>query len=494
MKMIKTLVFIPSSMLLLVVLCLFGGIDAAQAQGCSQPSNLTSNVLSPGTVSLSWSAIGGAVNYTLQYRLGSSGIWTNGGTMTTTNKVLTNLLPERVYTWRVRASCSSYSSVATFNSGGGISGNVDCSAPSNLVHTTLTATSVSLGWSSIVGVFNYSVQYRVANATTWLNGGTVTGTSLTLGGLVAGRTYQWRVKASCSVYSSTTTFTVGSSSGGGGGSTTCSAPSNTNTNLIMNTSAQVSWEPQGGVLNYTVQYRLASSATYVTVGTVTSASTTITGLQAGQNYVWRVKANCSPYSSDVQFSTTGTAIGGGGTGGSTSCSSPSNTNTNLVLSNSAQVSWEPQGGALNYTVQYRLATSFSYITLGTVTSSSVTITGLSAGREYVWRVKANCSPYGSDVQFSTPFSSGFTMGMPNNSANSVRVFPNPVSADLVQVQTEGNGGQIFILNTAGQVVANEVIMEGIQPIDVSRLNNGIYFVRVQDAAGKSQVQKLVVAH
>lgn len=396
MKMIKTLVFIPSSMLLLVVLCLFGGIDAAQAQGCSQPSNLTSNVLSPGTVSLSWSAIGGAVNYTLQYRLGSSGIWTNGGTMTTTNKVLTNLLPERVYTWRVRASCSSYSSVATFNSGGGISGNVDCSAPSNLVHTTLTATSVSLGWSSIVGAFNYSVQYRVANATTWLNGGTVTGTSLTLGGLVAGRTYQWRVKASCSVYSSTTTFTVGSSSGGGGGSTTCSAPSNTNTNLIMNTSAQVSWEPQGG--------------------------------------------------------------------------------------------------ALNYTVQYRLATSFSYITLGTVTSSSVTITGLSAGREYVWRVKANCSPYGSDVQFSTPFSSGFTMGMPNNSANSVRVFPNPVSADLVQVQTEGNGGQIFILNTAGQVVANEVIMEGIQPIDVSRLNNGIYFVRVQDAAGKSQVQKLVVAH
>ena len=149
MKMIKTLFFTPSSMLLLVVFCLFGGINAAQAQGCSQPSNLTSNVLSAGTVSLRWSGIGGAVNYTLQYRLGSSGIWTNGGTMTTTNKVLTNLLPQRVYTWRVRASCSTFSSVATFNSGGGISGNVDCSAPSNLVHTTLTATSVSLGHPSL---------------------------------------------------------------------------------------------------------------------------------------------------------------------------------------------------------------------------------------------------------------------------------------------------------------------------------------------------------
>jgi Secretion system C-terminal sorting domain/Fibronectin type III domain len=395
MKMIKTLFFSSSSMVLLIVLWLFGGINAAEAQGCSQPSNLTSNVLSPGTVSLRWSAISGAVNYTLQYRLGTSGTWTNGGTMTTTNKVLSNLVPERVYTWRVRASCSSYSSVATFNSGGGISGNVDCSAPSNLIHTTLTATSVALGWSSIVGAFNYSVQYRVANTTIWLNAGTVSGTSMTLGGLVVGTTYQWRVKASCSVYSSITTFTVGSTSGGGG---------------------------------------------------------------------------------------------------STSCSAPSNTNTNLVLSNSAQVSWEPQGGALNYTVQYRLASSLTYITLGTVTGSSVTITGLSAGREYVWRVKANCSPYGSDVQFSTPFFSGLLLSTPTNSTSNLRVFPNPVSADLVQVQTEGNGGQIFILNTAGQVVANEVITEGIQPIDVSRLNNGIYFVRVQDAAGKSQVQKLVVAH
>lgn len=493
MKMIKTLFFSPSNLLLLLALCLFGGINAAQAQGCSQPSNLTSTLLSPGTVSLSWSANSGAVNYTLQYRLGTTGAWTNGGTIATTNQVLANLLPERVYSWRVKASCSTYSSVATFNSGGGISGNVDCSAPSNLVHTALTANSVSLGWSAIVGAFYYSVQYRAAGALAWINAGSVPGTSLTIGSLIAGTTYEWRAKASCSVYSSITTFSVGTSSGGGG-SAICSAPSNTNTNLVLNTSAQVSWEPEIGALNYTVQYRLESSATYLTAGTFTSSSATISGLQPGLAYVWRVKANCSPYGSDVQFSTTGIATGGGGTGGSTICSSPSNTNTDLVLSTSAQVSWEPQGGALNYVVQYRLATSFSYITVGTVSGSTATIAGLIAGREYVWRVKANCSPYGSDVQFSTHFALASTAAVPTNSVRNVRVFPNPVSANLVQVQTEGNGGQIFILNTAGQVVANEVIMEGIQPIDVSRLNNGIYFVRVQDAAGKSQVQKLVVAH
>lgn len=85
---------------------------------CSQPSNLTSTVVAGGTVSLSWSAQSGATFYRVQYRVGNSGTWLNGGAVTTTNQVLTGLLPETVYTWRVRANCSTFSSVATFTTGG----------------------------------------------------------------------------------------------------------------------------------------------------------------------------------------------------------------------------------------------------------------------------------------------------------------------------------------------------------------------------------------
>ncbi|NJL76816.1 MAG: T9SS type A sorting domain-containing protein [Saprospiraceae bacterium] len=277
------------------------------AQGCSQPSNLNSNVISTNSVELSWSAISGARNYTVQYRIGESGRWTTAPRTMTTSLVLTGLQPNTVYSWRVKASCSTYSSFAKFNTGGGVGGNVSCSQPSNLTSSGLSTTSVQLSWSAIEGALNYTVQYRPGSTGAWLNGGTTNGTSLTLTGLQPNTLYTWRVTASCSDYSSVTEFTTGSTNGGGGGggggSTSCSAPSNTNTDAVFPTSANVSWEAQFDATNYIVQYRLETATSYITAGTTTNTQTTITGLQPGREYVWRVKASCSPYGSDVQFST-----------------------------------------------------------------------------------------------------------------------------------------------------------------------------------------------
>ncbi len=175
-----------------------------------------------------------------------------------------------------------------------------CSQPSNLNAGNVSSTSVTLSWSAIQGAFDYTVQYRLGSSGTWTTASPTTGTSLTLNNLLPSTVYNWRVKASCSVYSSIASFNTG---GNSGGSNSCSAPSNTNTDLVQPTSAKVSWEFQSGAFNYTVQYRLETSTAYITVGSTTSNTILISGLQANQNYVWRVKANCSPYGSDVQFST-----------------------------------------------------------------------------------------------------------------------------------------------------------------------------------------------
>ncbi|HMN89292.1 MAG TPA: fibronectin type III domain-containing protein [Saprospiraceae bacterium] len=175
-----------------------------------------------------------------------------------------------------------------------------CSQPSNLNAGNVSSSSVTLSWSAIQGAFDYTVQYRVGSSGTWTTAAPTTGTSLTLNNLLPSTVYNWRVKASCSTYSSIASFNTGGSSGG---SNSCSAPSNTNTDLVQPTSAKVSWEFQSGAFNYTVQYRLETSTAYITVGSTTSNTILISGLQPGRNYVWRVKANCSPYGSDVQFST-----------------------------------------------------------------------------------------------------------------------------------------------------------------------------------------------
>jgi Secretion system C-terminal sorting domain/Fibronectin type III domain len=478
-----------------LLLFLFAGtLSSARAQGCSQPSNLTSNVLASGTVALSWSEVQGALNYVVQYRLGTTGPWTGGGVVATPNQVLTNLLPERVYTWRVRASCSTFSSVATFNTGGAPGGNTACSAPSNLNANVLTPNSTELSWSFSEGALYYTVQYRAGSVGAWTNAGSVSGLSLTVGGLLNNTEYTWRVKASCSVYSSIASFNTGAS---GGGNTSCSQPSNLDAAALSTTSVTLSWSEIIEAFDYTVQYRQGLAGTWITLAPVAATSLTLSGLLENTEYSWQVKASCSDYSSQAVF-TTGSSSSGGGTGGggSTSCSAPSNTNTLAVFPTSANVEWEAQGGALNYTVQYRLELgSSTYTTVGTFTTANATITGLTPGRQYVWRVKANCSPYGSDNQFSTPVA---RMASPNStntvSAADVVIFPNPATADQVEIRTEAPGAQLLIMNLAGQVVSNVTMTDVQQTINVANFSNGVYLARVQFDNGVSKTVKLVVAH
>jgi hypothetical protein len=469
-----------------IALFLFSG--SAQAQTCSQPSNLSGTPLTPTSIRLSWSGIQGATSYTVQYRSSNTITWTTAPATALTQLTLSGLLPQTVYTWRVRASCSTYSSVATFNTGGS-GGNTSCSQPSNLNANPLTANSVSLSWSAISGAFNYTVQYRVSTSAAWITAPTTTATQLTLSGLLPETVYTWRVKASCSTYSSTAVFNTG----GSGGNTNCSQPSNLNAALLSASSVSLSWSAIQEAFNYTVQYRLSTSAAWTTTGPVTATQLTLTGLLAGATYQWRVQASCSTYSSIAIFTLSGGSGGGGG--GSTSCSAPSNTNTDFVSPTSAQVSWEPQAGALNYTVQYRLANRAAYTTLGTVTTPNAAISGLMPGSEYVWRVKANCSPYGSDVQFSTPLAlAGATTGAQEEGMQPAdfRLFPNPATTEQVNIVSPA-AGQLQLLDATGRLLRSEALMEDRQTIRLSDLSNGVYFVRLQYDNGQMATQRLVVA-
>lgn len=159
-----------------------------------------------------------------------------------------------------------------------------CSQPSNLTSVGLSTTSVQLSWSAIQEASSYRLQYRVGNSGTWTTVNGIASTSYTLTGLLENTVYTWRVRASCSVYSSIVSFNTGST---GGGSTSCSAPSNTNTDYVLPTSPGINWEPQADAINYTVQYRLASSTTFTTLGVFTTPTAVIPNLMPGQEYVAR---------------------------------------------------------------------------------------------------------------------------------------------------------------------------------------------------------------
>lgn len=74
------------------------------------------------------------------------------------------------------------------------------------------------------------------------------------------------------------------------------------------------------------------------------------------------------------------------------CSSPTGLSTGSVTANSANLSWNAVSGASSYRVEYKLSTDTGWTLLqSATTSTSASLSGLSASTAYNWRVRTNCS-------------------------------------------------------------------------------------------------------
>ncbi|MBI5858652.1 MAG: fibronectin type III domain-containing protein [Sphingobacteriales bacterium] len=176
----------------------------------------------------------------------------------------------------------------------------------------------------------------------------------------------------------------------------CGTPTGLAASAITNTSATVSWAAVSGALSYDVDYKAASSGTWVNSATgTTSTSVNLSGLTQGTTYDYRVRANCSGGSgsyAQAQFTTTAP------------CNAPTGLTSSAITSSSATVSWTAVSGAANYDVDYKLASSGTWINSITgTTATSRNITGLTASSLYDWRVRANCGASGSSAYSQAQF-------------------------------------------------------------------------------------------
>ena len=179
----------------------------------------------------------------------------------------------------------------------------------------------------------------------------------------------------------------------------CSTPGGLTASAITTSQATLSWSAVSGANNYDVDYKAASSGTWINAATgTTTLSVNLTGLTEATVYDWRVKANCSSGSSSYaqsQFTTQSTPT----------CNAPAGLTSSNITNNSATVSWSSVSGANNYDVDYKTASSGIWINAATNTTSlSVNLNGLTASTLYDWRVRANCTSLSSNystAQFTT---------------------------------------------------------------------------------------------
>src|SRR4029077_8717615 len=102
------------------------------------------------------------------------------------------------------------------------------------------------------------------------------------------------------------------------------------------TTATISWSATSGANNYDVDYKLASSSTWINAATATaSLSVNLVGLTPNTLYDWRVKPNCTaPTCNYVQAQFTTNAVA--------TCGTVTGLNSSAITSSSATVSWRSE--------------------------------------------------------------------------------------------------------------------------------------------------------
>jgi hypothetical protein len=252
---------------------------------CTAPSQLSSTNVSSSSATVSWSAPAGASSYTVQYRLASSSTWTSLNTNSTSLN-LSGLTASTSYSWQVKADCSPYSTVSSFTTSGSTA--TVCNAPAQLSTTNITGSSATVAWETIAGASNYNVQYRVSTASTWASV-TTSNTSVSLTGLTASVSYVWQVKADCSGFSPTASFTTLS----GGTGTVCTPPTGMTESKITSTSVTLSWTGAAGAQSYNVHVREAGAKRTQNYNNVTGTSVNAMKLRSGRLYEWSIETKCT---------------------------------------------------------------------------------------------------------------------------------------------------------------------------------------------------------
>lgn len=389
-----------------------------------------------------------------------------------------------------------------------------CGAPSGLTASGISTTSATVGWTAVSGATSYDVDYKASTSGTWTNAATAT-TAISVGltGLTQGTTYDYRVRTNCasgsSSYSSAQ-FTTNST-------VTCGAPTGLVSSAITSSGATLSWTAVSGATTYDVNYKAASSSTWLTLASgISSTSVAITGLTANTLYDWRVRATCTGGSGNyttAQFTTLSTTCAStldNTTNGTLSGAAtiPFNTNVTGLISPSADIDHYKfvitTGGTATVTLttlpfDYDLkvlnssGTQLAISQAGSTTNETITRT-YTAGTYYAQVYGYNgansaTSCYTLRVQLGTATRGGDLI---TSDVQKIDIFPNPVN-NIVNINLTGYTGKsdLSLFDVNGRIVMNRQVSTTNTPLDISKLPAGVYMLRIKNGGKDVKMEKII---
>jgi hypothetical protein len=405
-----------------------------------------------------------------------------------------------------------------------ISGSPACGNPTGLTNTTPTETSTTVSWNAVSGAINYDVEYKTNAASTWINAATgTTATSVDLTGLTASTLYNWRVRANCSggassfVQANFTTATPPPA---------CGTPAGLSNTPPAETSTTVSWNAVSGAVSYDVDFKTNAASTWTNAATGTTAtSVEITGLAAGIQYNWRVRANCSGGAgsyAQANFTTATAPITCPGTydvstNGNTAGAAliPLNTDVHGLVNPSGDNDYYKftiaTGGTITLTLT-TLPTNYQLSLLNSIGNVLQSSTNGGSNNETISATVAAGTYYARVYPFKNNFwnaSNCYTLRVQTATANKLvspelvrgpqkfSVFPNPAGndANLSFNATINGTSEITVINPLGSVVLRKIIPvsegENVRKLNVSSLAAGMYYIKIK-SGDSEQTSKIVI--
>jgi Secretion system C-terminal sorting domain/Bacterial pre-peptidase C-terminal domain/Fibronectin type III domain len=396
-------------------------VGAVATPTCGNVAGLSTTSITNTSATLNWTALSGANNYDVDYKLSSATAWTNAATATTvTNIALSALTQGSTYDYRVRANCTGATGSYT-QAQFATTSPATCAAPSGLNASSITAAGATLNWAAVSGALSYDVDYKLSTAAAWTNAATATTTtSRTVTGLSASTTYDFRVRTNCS----------GLSSG--------------YTQAQFATTAATSACP--GV------YDISTNGTVAGAGSV-PFNTDVKGT---------ISAN-----GDIDYYKF--VVTTGGTATITLSTLPGDYDIRLYSSNgTTQLASSELGGTSSETITRTYTAGTYYLRIfGYNGANSATV----------------C--YTLKVQLGTATVAGtqdVTQAMQNNTK--VNIFPNPTT-DKLNVYLLGDNTQrtLVMFDATGKKIYAQTITDMITTLDLQKINRGLYYIKIMDAKG-----------